>query len=423
MIFRRENGRININNEINNGNITIDEEEQRGTRTNKFWFNNYEFMYKDVYPLTHEDFAEIIAYKLAERLGIECASYDLAIYNGNIGVITANLIKDNENEELLSGSEIITQVYAEYITPINKTVEKYREVVTKYNARNIYEFSQLSHEKQINLRDELLLLVNNLNVKNSEISESLLNNESINPTEIKKVYDYLDSFIDIYNQDFTEMKNGIIKSNNLYDIWSVLEIYSKINNANTNIEEDMNNLINVFIFDIITSQGDRHADNWSIIRNNKDNSIRICPLYDNSGICSLNREKAIKNIVDYVNALGDPLIHDKKKQKIKMLLDATINHSNSGLKVDLEDVESKSKNRAIMTKFIDFSSQEFIDRIMCFIKQINEDLLNSIFSDIEQQIKIEIPNKIKIIVKTVIANNIEMINEINNERRIQNERG
>ena len=77
-------------------------------------------MYKDVYPLTYEDYAEMIASKLAKRLGIECASYDLAIFNNNIGVITRNLINDNENEELLSGTEIITQVYTEYIVPINK---------------------------------------------------------------------------------------------------------------------------------------------------------------------------------------------------------------------------------------------------------------------------------------------------------------
>ena len=418
MSFKRLDGRIDINGEISCGNIKIDEEEQRGARTNKFWFNNYQFMYKDVYPLTHEDYAEMIAYRLAKHLGIECASYDLAVYNGNLGVITKNLIDDNENEELLSGTEIITQVYTEYIVPINKIMEAYHKLITKYNAKNVYEFSQLPHESQVSLREELVLLANGINVKNEEISEQVIKNEMIDFIEIDKIYEYLNSFIDIYNQDFTEMKNGIIKSNNLYDIWSVLEIYSRINNIKINIENSMNNLINMFIFDIITSQGDRHADNWSIIKNNKDNSIRICPLYDNSGICSLNREKAIKNIVDYVNALNDPLLHDKKKQKIGMLLESTINHSNSGLKVDLKDVENKNKNRILLTKFIDASSQEFIDKIMGFVNQINEDVLSNIFLDIEQHTKIEIPNEVKIIVKTVVLNNLEMISEIYNERRL-----
>lgn len=417
MSFKRLDGRIDINSEISRGNIIVDEEEQRGARTNKFWFNNYEFMYKDVYPLTYEDYAEIIAYRLAKHLGIKCASYDLAVYNGNLGVITKNLISDNENEELLSGTEIITQVYTEYIIPINNIMEEYHKLITKYNARNIYEFSQLPYESQISLRNNLLLLVNSLNLKNKELSERMIKSRNIDFLEIEKIYEYLDSFIDIYNQDFTEMKNGIIKSNNLYDIWNVLEIYSRINNVNINIEDSMNNLINMFIFDIITSQGDRHADNWSIIKNNKDNSIRICPLYDNSGICSLNREKAIKNIINYVDSLEEPLLHDKKKQKIRTLLESTINHSNSGLKVDSKDVENKNKNRALLTKFVDFSSEEFSEKIVCFVDQINEDVLNNIFLDIEQQTKIEMPHEVKIIVKTVILSNLEMIREIYNERR------
>ena len=212
------------------------------------------------------------------------------------------------------------------------------------------------------------------------------------------------------------MKNGIIKSNNLYDIWNVIEIYSRINKVNVNIEEFMNNLINMFIFDIITSQGDRHADNWSIIKNNKDNSIRLCPLYDNSGICSLNRGKSIKNIVDYVNDLNNPLIHEKKKRKIKELLSSTINHSNSGIKVSLDDVEPKSKNPVMMSEYIEDSSQEFNDKLMQFIELIDEGALNKIFLEVEGQINNKVPDDIKLIVKTVVFNNIDMIKEIYMER-------
>lgn len=237
MGFERVNGRIDINSEISNGNIIFDEEEQRGARTNKFWFNNYGFMYKDVYPLTHEDYAEMIAYKLAKYLGIECASYDLAVYNGNLGVITTNLIKDNEGEELLSGTEVITQVYTEYIMPINRIMEEYRELVTKYNAENIYEFSRLPYEIQISMRNKMLNFVSDLNGNNEEIDEQTLQNKNIDLFEIKRIYEYLDSFVDIYNRDFTEMKNGIIKANNLYDIWSVLTIYAKINDVDLNIEK------------------------------------------------------------------------------------------------------------------------------------------------------------------------------------------
>lgn len=418
MLFERINGRININGEIDRGNIIIDEEEQRGARTNKFWFNNYEFMYKDVYPLTYEDYAEMIASKLAKRLGIECASYDLAIFNNNIGVITRNLINDNENEELLSGTEIITQVYTEYIVPINKNIEEYCKLINEYNAKNVFEFSQLSYEKQIELRDKLLFLIENINIKNKDRVKKIIADKNIDFLEIEKIYQYLNSYINLYNEDFVEMKNGIIKSNNLYDIWNVLLIYAKINNLNLDISDSMNNLINMYIFDIITSQGDRHADNWSIIKNNKDNSMRICPLYDNSGICALNREKSIKNIVDYMKALKDPRLHDKKKQKIRMRLESTINHSKSGLKVDINDIEQKNKNRVMMQEFIFSSSQEFVDRLMEYVNIIDDNTLDNIFLEIENEINVEIPVEVKIVVKTVIFRNLEMINEIYNERNL-----
>ena len=370
-------------------------------------------MYKDVYHETYEDYAELIAYKLSEYLGIKSAFYDLAIYNGNKGVITRNLVLDNENEEMLSGTEIITQVYTEYILPINEAMKEYESLTNKYNARNINEFSKLPHEKQVELKEKLIFLVNSINSNNTLITNT---DNNIDLSEIKRLYEYLDSFIDIYNQDFIEMKNGIIKSNNLYDIWNVIEIYSRINKVNINIEEFMNNLINMFIFDIITSQGDRHADNWSIIKNNIDNSIRLCPLYDNSGICSLNRGKAIKNIVDYVNDLNNPLIHEKKKRKIKELLSSTINHSNSGIKVNLDDVESKSKNPVMMGEFIEDSSQEFNDKLIHFIELIDEESLNKIFLEVEKQINNKVPDDVKLIVKTVIFNNIDMIKEIYIER-------
>ncbi len=413
MAFKRVEGRIDINYEIENRNIVVNEEEQRGTRTNKFWFNNYEYMYKDVYQLTYEDYAEIIAYKLAEQVGINCAKYDLAIFNGNKGVITENLIKDNENEEMISGTEIISMVYTEYFIPRLYIIEKYHELITQYNAKNIYEFSNLSNDKQLELRNKLLSLIEEVTNKKIEYS-----NNKINYPEIEEIYEYFDNISESYNPDFIEMKNGIIKANNLYDIWNVLEIYAKINNLDYNIEEIMNNLINMFIFDIITSQGDRHADNWSIIKNNKDNSIRLCPLYDNSGICDLNREKGMKSILEYIQSLNNPTLHEKKKHKIQKLLETTINHSNSGLKVDKIDVNKKNKNIIMMEKFIDYSSQEFIERIIYMTKKLDKETLDFIFLEIEKEIQAKIPEEVKIVVKTVINTNIEMIREICSEKGI-----
>ena len=81
----RVNGRINIDKAMEEKSIRYDEAEQRGARENKFWFNKYSYMYKDVYEKTYEDYAELIAYEIAKLLGIKCAQYDLAIYNTSKG--------------------------------------------------------------------------------------------------------------------------------------------------------------------------------------------------------------------------------------------------------------------------------------------------------------------------------------------------
>ena len=71
-----------------------------------------------------------------------------------------------------------------------------------------------------------------------------------------------------------------------------------------------------------------------------------------------------------------------------------------------------------MQEFIFSSSQEFVDRLMEYVNIIDDNTLDSIFLEIENEINVEIPVEVKIVVKTVIFRNLEMINEIYNERNL-----
>lgn len=113
----RENGIINLDKAQKEAQIVICEKEQNGKRPNKYWLNSHAYLYKDIYPGTYEDYAELIGYEFAKLIGIKYAEYDLAIYNGNRGVITKNIVDDN-TETLISGTEIVSKVYTEYIYPI-----------------------------------------------------------------------------------------------------------------------------------------------------------------------------------------------------------------------------------------------------------------------------------------------------------------
>ena len=128
----RENGRININKAKEEQVIKFSDTEQRGARKNKFWFNNHKMMYKDIYPETYEDYAELIGYEFAKLLGMNCASYDLAIYNGNFGVITKSIVNE-DREAMVSGSEIISTVYTDYILILFYLLNEFKNLLKKYN--------------------------------------------------------------------------------------------------------------------------------------------------------------------------------------------------------------------------------------------------------------------------------------------------
>lgn len=71
--------------------------------------------------------------------------------------------------------------------------------------------------------------------------------------------------------------------NNLEDIWDALEYrYDNYPNKRKIIEKLMKKIVNIFVFDIISCQYDRHSVNWQIMES--DDEIDIAPLYDNEGI-------------------------------------------------------------------------------------------------------------------------------------------
>lgn len=84
--------------------------------------------------------------------------------------------------------------------------------------------------------------------------------------------------------DYYECKGlDIDKYNNLEAIWDALEYrYKDFPNRKEIVANLMKKIVDIFIFDIITSQRDRHLENWQIIESEKD--IDIAPLFDNERI-------------------------------------------------------------------------------------------------------------------------------------------
>lgn len=418
----RENGRINIDKGLSNGQIKKDELENRGAR-NKFWCNNYEFLYKEIFQGTYEDFAEIIASEIAKELEIECADYDFASYEGKNGVITKNFVKDDEGEELISGTEVINEVYQKHIIPLQKVCEKYFNILRESNFNN--DLSVMTELQKKEILKSIYLLFKGSLIKSGDLT--FLNYDDIDELTNSQLDFFLDIFDKIFNDlnqmystDFIKWKNGIIKANNLFDLWSIVDIYCKINGFEINDSNKlMEQLMKLFVYDIITSQGDRHSDNWSILLNKNAKKIRFSPIYDNSNMCNLNRLNAIEAIKSYIDILEAKKVKGPKEERTLKRLKDTIYHEISSLKVDPDDVEERSKNIRMMEKFVEISSSEIKSEVTEMLNKLSPQKIMDIFKRIEERTNIEIPANIKSIVLTTIKINIEELRQILNRKEVR----
>ena len=132
----RRNGMIDINAALEQGLIQYNEAEVHGARKNKFWFNNYTWMYKEVdndYN-TYEEYAEVICYELSKLLSIRSAEYDLASFKGKKGVITRSVI--NDSDKLIHGTELLNEVYEDYFV-LKQTLHKsFKNLLEQYHRMN-----------------------------------------------------------------------------------------------------------------------------------------------------------------------------------------------------------------------------------------------------------------------------------------------
>lgn len=401
----RENGRININKAKEEQVIKFSDIEQRGARKNKFWFNNHKMMYKDIYPETYEDYAELIGYEFAKLLGMNCASYDLAIYNGNFGVITKSIVNE-DRETMVSGSEIISTVYTDYILILFYLLNEFKNLLKKYNINNYSEYLLLDDNSKVEFSNDLIILVITTSIDCYE------NNSDISKDET--IYKYFQLFEDVemmYNEDFNPKKRekGILLTNNLYDLWSIIEIYSTMFKLKLDIEGFMNDLINMFIFDILTSHGDRHADNWSVIIDKNTNEIKLASTYDNSGIFCLNRKNGVPIIYERAIKLMDEKLSEPKRIRVTEMLAQSINSGAPGLKVEMNDVKNREKKENLIAKFINHSSDEILIKLEEIINRIDENAIENMFQNIEFKTKKEVPREVKLVVKTILQYNLNEI--------------
>lgn len=71
--------------------------------------DGFEYLFKwSNNPNFYELYSALVEYKAAKSLGIQAVEYDLATYNGKLGIISKKFL--NGDEELISGNEILSSV-------------------------------------------------------------------------------------------------------------------------------------------------------------------------------------------------------------------------------------------------------------------------------------------------------------------------
>lgn len=145
-------------------------------------------------------------------------------------------------------------------------------------------------------------------------------------------------------------------ANNLETIWYALEHrYKDHFNKEKVVENLMNKIVNMFIFDIIVGQTDRHALNWEI--EECENNIDIAPIYDNEQI--------------FINWQGNTYLT---------------------LLVDEDSSYSSIKN---LETFKNISSDEYCDFIKNKLWIISDKNLESIFEKIKSKTGHPMPQEMK----------------------------
>jgi len=199
----------------------------------------------------------------------------------------------------------------------------------------------------------------------------------------KSVFGVEDKFYSI--EKILEKEYGFIplKYNNLEDIWYALSLrYDK-----NIVEQLMNQIVDLFLFDIMIANSDRNIGNYGIIEN-KEN-VSLAPLFDNE----------------------------------KILSDSCIEYGGYCIAVRREDFfwcyRDLSDDDNFLYTFLRISDSEYIKQVEDKLWVISEENILDVFSRIENKISSTIPIQIKKKMLEKFANNKYMINEVLNKVKVK----
>lgn len=147
-----------------------------------------------------------------------------------------------------------------------------------------------------------------------------------------------------YLKDVYGLKKDYLYCNNLEDLWNAFYLEF----PNETVKRLMDEITDIFIFDVLIGNFDRHGENYGLIRDGA--ASHIAPIYDNASMLS------------YTSI-------------------------NMGLyNLDIESSEnSYYKSDNSLYNFLDFSDKSYQERLKEGLKIISEESLTEIFQELENE--------------------------------------
>jgi len=329
-------------------------------KRNKFWFNikGNKFMYKKATTSIYEAYGELIAMSIAKYLDLPCASYQLA--------------KFDYSSDSDSGFK---------------------------NSYGIITRNFLKEDERLVAIGEIISSVTSTYIRTSKSKEEEFN---------------ILGFDD---------ETAVNKLNNIEDLWAILDIYF-INRPDRNkiVKDIMNFLVELYFFDILTLQGDRHIWNFGIIINDKTGEVKPAPLFDNSNIFNLNIPKIIKQFIETIRS--NKLSLPNKKEKIENSINNLMYHSTMQFCIGSDDFTNlpnlfkKRKQLDSLDYFLKISGKEYIDKCLGKIELLEQITIEKILEDIEVTFGFAFIYDLQLYLTTIFKLNLNKIKE-----RIENNRG
>lgn len=179
-------------------------------------------------------------------------------------------------------------------------------------------------------------------------------------------------------EDYLKSKyqnDNISDRNNLEDIWNafLLDFDEKT------VEKLMTQLVNIFMFDSLIGNADRHTENYGLIITDK--TVDFAPLYDNEN----------------------------------MLSDEAIYEGEYCLGIEYSDYENENQEN-LLYKFLNISADFYKEELKEKIKYISEESLEEIIKELEKD-EIIIPSAIKSDILKRFSCNRNMINNYFNGKK------